>query len=324
MKLSVVIPVYNSVASLAELLRALGESDPCDHEVIVVDDGSTDGSAAAAEALGARVIRLPKNSGPATARNAGVRAAAGEVILFLDADVKPPPSLMAHAARRLAEEPELVALNGYYSPVPLNPGFFPSFKARYIHFLFSGKDDTQVLETCCAAVRKRVILEVGGFDESYRGADVEDYELGYRISALGPMKIDHAMVVGHNFPGFFSNARKFWRRSAMWTELLLARRRFDSAGTTASEGVQQVLGALAAVFLLASPLAPRLLAPVFVALFGGYLFGSRHFFRYLYQEEGAGFAAAGIVVHWANSVVIVSGAAFGLIQYGVKRMSRAT
>jgi glycosyltransferase involved in cell wall biosynthesis len=323
-KVSVVIPVYDSSASLQELLRSIGEADPCDREVIVVDDGSPEGVAEVGAALGARVIRLPCNSGPATARNMGVKAAEGEVILFLDADVKPPPGLIAHAARRMEEEPELLSLNGYYSPFPLNPGFFQSYKARYIHFLFQGKEDTQVLETCCAAVRKSVLLELGGFDESYRGADVEDYELGYRISARGPMKIDHAMVVGHHFPGFSRNAKNYFRRGAMWTDLYLRRRRFDAAATTASEGLLQVLGALAAVILLASPFAPRLLAPVFIALFCGYLVGGRGFFSYLNREEGLGFAMAGIFVHWANSVVISSGVAYGTIRYGVKKMSRAS
>jgi glycosyltransferase involved in cell wall biosynthesis len=320
-KISVVIPVYESAVSLDQLLRAINESDPCDREVIVVDDGSSDNAAELAASLGARVIRLTTNSGPATARNMGVKAAEGEVVLFLDADVKPPPGLIAHVARRMEREPDLLALNGYYCPVPLNPGYFPAYKARYIHFLFQGKEDTQVLETPCAAVRTSALREAGGFDESYRGADVEDYELGYRLSARRPMKIDHAMLVAHHFPGFIRNARNFFRRGAMWTELYLGRRRFDAAATTASEGLLQVLGALAAAALAMTPLAPRVLAPVFILLFGAYLIGGRGFFKYLYREEGPGFALTGIFVHWANSVVIAAGAAWGVIRYSVKKMS---
>lgn len=319
MKVSVVIPAYNSSRTLRELLESIEESREQDFEVIVVDDGSTDDGAEAAASLGARVVRLERNSGPAVARNAGVKAAQGEIILFLDSDVRLKPGLIAHVAGRMEAEPELLALNGYYSPRPVNPGFMQSFKARYIHYQFQGKEDTPVLETCCAAVRKNVLLELGGFDESYRGPDIEDYELGYRISERGPMKIDHAMVVDHNFPGFLANTRNFFRRGAMWTGLLLMRRRFDTAGTTASEGLLQILGAIAAVMLTASPLAPRLLLPAFLAAFCAYLYWGRGFFMYLYREEGAGFALAGVLVHWANAVIICAGVVSGLLGFGIKK-----
>lgn len=87
MSISVVIPVYNRAGLLPMTLRSLlGQTLPAD-EILVVDDGSTDGSAEVAETFGGpvRVIRQ-KNGGPAAARNAGFREAKGEFLHFFDSD----------------------------------------------------------------------------------------------------------------------------------------------------------------------------------------------------------------------------------------------
>src|SRR3954447_25829313 len=85
--LSVVIPVHNGGRDFEHCLRRLRDSLQDEHELIVVDDGSTDGSGALAESLGAVVLRNAMPMGPASARNAGAKAASAPLIFFLDADV---------------------------------------------------------------------------------------------------------------------------------------------------------------------------------------------------------------------------------------------
>src|SRR3954471_16851791 len=86
--LSVVIPVNNGGRDFGRCLRGLRASTWADYETLVVDDGSTDGSAELAEASGARVIRNPTRMGPAAARNVGAMAATAPIVFFLDADVE--------------------------------------------------------------------------------------------------------------------------------------------------------------------------------------------------------------------------------------------
>ncbi len=93
--LSVIVPVYNRAGLVGETLRALlAQTRPAD-EIIVVDDGSTDGSTAAARAFGdaVRVVEVP-NGGPARARNRGLAEARGDLVQFMDSDDLPTPQFL--------------------------------------------------------------------------------------------------------------------------------------------------------------------------------------------------------------------------------------
>ena len=88
---SVIVPVYNAKETLGECLSAIGNQvlNGIPLEVIVVDDGSSDGTAAVATRFtGVILVRQP-NRGPAAARNAGARKASGDILLFTDADCVP-------------------------------------------------------------------------------------------------------------------------------------------------------------------------------------------------------------------------------------------
>jgi glycosyltransferase involved in cell wall biosynthesis len=86
-QVSVVIPVYNGLRYLAVAIESVLAQNPSPAEIIVVDDGSTDGGGAVARAFGSRVCVLTQaNRGPAAARNLGVAHASGDLLAFLDAD----------------------------------------------------------------------------------------------------------------------------------------------------------------------------------------------------------------------------------------------
>jgi Glycosyltransferases involved in cell wall biogenesis len=104
MTLSIILPARNEARSLQQLLPRLREVIP-EAELILVDDGSTDATAAVAEEAGARVIRHPYGMGNGAAIKSGARAATGDILVFMDADGQHDPAdiprLLAQARRGL-------------------------------------------------------------------------------------------------------------------------------------------------------------------------------------------------------------------------------
>jgi glycosyltransferase involved in cell wall biosynthesis len=126
--LSVIVPVRNSVSEFQQCLRALSFCRDDDIELIVVDDCSTENIRSIAEQHGVRYFRLPQWSGPAAARNLGVRKAAGEIIVFVDADVLVVPSTLQTIREEFERNPEVAALFGSYDDAPACLDFWSSFK----------------------------------------------------------------------------------------------------------------------------------------------------------------------------------------------------
>jgi glycosyltransferase involved in cell wall biosynthesis len=99
---SVVIPAYHEGDGIADVVAGLRRSANW-REIIVVDDGSGDGTAAAAETAGARVLRHPYNKGNGAAVKTGIRAATGEFVLIIDADGQHAPDDASRLVARLGE-----------------------------------------------------------------------------------------------------------------------------------------------------------------------------------------------------------------------------
>jgi glycosyltransferase involved in cell wall biosynthesis len=114
-RFSVIIPAYNSAATLARAIESVRAQTWPAHEIIVVDDGSSDDTASVAESFGdaIRLIRQP-NSGVAAARNAGARLATGDWLAFLDADDWYAPDRIRLHAEWIAEDNTLDFLTGDY------------------------------------------------------------------------------------------------------------------------------------------------------------------------------------------------------------------
>ena len=112
MRASVVIPCRNAERTVADAVRSALEQTEPPLEVLVVDDASTDGSAAAARRAGARVIQNSSRRNAGGARNAGIAAARGDAFAFLDADAVAPRDWLARARRAFESDGGIVAVGG--------------------------------------------------------------------------------------------------------------------------------------------------------------------------------------------------------------------
>ena len=194
--LSVVVPAYNAAATIGDCIAALRrQTVDGPVELIVVDDGSTDDTAALARAAGATVITTPRGR-PAAARNVGARAAEANIICFTDADCVPHPDWLNEISAPLAD-PAVVAAKGTYATRQR------SLVARFVQLEYEDKYDRlrlkptiDFIDTYSCAYRRDVLLGNGGFDERFHY--LEDQELSFRLAARGyRMVFRPAAVVEH-------------------------------------------------------------------------------------------------------------------------------
>ena len=203
MDYSVIVPAYNAAATIGYCLAALyAQTLPRDrYEIIVVDDGSTDPTAAIAAAAGVQVVRQP-NQGPAAARNNGVASALGDIVFFTDADCAPAPTWLANMANPFSDS-SIAGCKGVYRTRQrgLAPRFAQiEYEERYDHM--SQIRYIDFVDTYSAAYRRNVLIDNHGFDTSFPGdSSGEDQELSFRLSSLGyKMVFVPSAIVYHLHP----------------------------------------------------------------------------------------------------------------------------
>ena len=182
---SVVVPAYNAVATIDDCVRSLLELRYPGEllELRVVDNASTDRTAQALRSYGERVIVTRElRRGPAAARNAGVRAGAGDVIAFTDADCTVEADWLAHLVDAL-EDPSVGIAGG---PIRARAG--ANRIERYGEGIHDHRKAIELYSppyaiTMSWASRRDVVAELGGFDEDLRRG--EDVDLSYRIFQSG-------------------------------------------------------------------------------------------------------------------------------------------
>ena len=204
---SVVIPTYNRAARLRRVLSALARQTyprTC-YEIVVVSDGSTDGTDDMLREHPPTeiVFAAQVNGGPASARNRGIDLASGKLLLFIDDDVIATPSLLERHVESHREGGEGLVVIGPMSTPPdghLSPWvqWEQTMLYRQYNAMVSGIYDPTPRQfyTGNASVARDAVVAAGGFDPTFRRA--EDIELAYRLEAAGLRFIFNPDAVGHH------------------------------------------------------------------------------------------------------------------------------
>lgn len=311
-----VIPAHDAARFLPRVLGALaGAHVP----VLVVDDASRDDTASRAEALGARVLRLPVQGGPAAARNAGARALAAEVVLFLDADCVAHPDVPARVRAAFAREPALVGLSGSYDAAPPERNFASLYmNLRHHHTHQIAPADTRSFWAGCGAVRRRAFLDAGGFDaRRFRAPAIEDIELAVRLGRHGALRFDAGLQVTHLKRWSLGSLvdTEIRRRAIPWAQLVAAAPEAPRGlNLRASQRAAALLAplALAALPILVWALARGRLgvaAASAAALAAAWALNASLFACFA-RRGGPGFAAGAFLFHQLH--LVYAGAAFAI------------
>lgn len=308
--ISVIVPVYNGGAHLGKCLDALRASHLSAHEIIVVDDCSTDALAEVRAALTVvssnkpelRFFRLASRSGPAAARNAGASHASGDVLLFVDADVVVRRDTFARIATLFCAQPNASAVFGTYDDSPAEANFASQYKNLIHHFVHQqSSPEASTFWAGCGAIRREVFNAVGGFDSTkYVRPSIEDIELGYRLRRRGfRIVLDKGLQVKHLKRWTLRSllSADIFSRALPWSRLILKRGeilndlnlRFQDRASAAL--VTAAIGLAALTYF-----SPLFLLGTFAALTVTF-FINLPLFRFLSARGGAAFAAKAFAMH---------------------------
>ena len=295
-QLSVVVPAYNGGAQLRQCIAALAASDFAAHEIIVVDDCSTDGSAEACRARGVEVVRQSSRRGPAAARNTGAARARAPVILFVDADVVVRPDTLARVADFFRAREDAAALFGSYDDEPVALNFASRYRNLLHHFVHQRSSaEAQTFWAGCGAIRRDAFLAAGGFDEAkYARPSVEDIELGYRLRRRGlTVILDRELKVKHlkRWTLLSLVRTDIFDRALPWSRLIVeGDPLIDDLNLRVSDRVCAALTGLSLLLLALAALFPSLLIGALAALVTVFILNLQ-FSRYFKKLGGAWFSS---------------------------------
>lgn len=313
---SIVIPVYNGGEQFRQCLAAISQSIFADWELIVVDDGSTDGSTGLAAQVGATVLHTQGRLGPAAARNLGASAARGPYLYFIDADCQLHPDTLVRIARYFEADPELEALFGSYDDAPAAANAVAQYKNLFHHYVHqTSHDSAATFWTGCGAIKRTEFLKLGGFDvQRYRRPSVEDIDLGYRLKrAGGRIRLAKDVQIKHlkvwTLPSLLKS--DIFDRGIPWTELMLRNKVFlgDLNLQTHNRVSVVVLYGLLLSVLTGLVRQQALLVSLMLAVLLVWL--NVRLYTFFYQKRGLFFLIRVIPLHWLyyfyNALSFVAG-----------------
>ncbi|MBN1878581.1 glycosyltransferase [bacterium] len=308
---SIIIPCFNAADCIEACLSALkSQTIQRDrYEIIVIDDGSTDETASKAGVLCDRVIRIP-NSGPAAARNRGVREATGEIVLFTDSDCIPHTDWIEKMIQPFTDM-AIFGVKGAYRTSQR------SFVARFVQAEYEFKyrrmeqlESIDFVDTYAAAFRRSIFLQLGGFNEKFPGASVEDQEFSFRMAEAGfKMVFIPDALVDHRHAdtlGWYFRKKK---NIGFWKVVVLRRhprKIVSDSHTPQSLKLQLPLAGVTIITAISTPFvgAFPLIASVFLFMFAGF-----SEILHCYHRCGIVSAAGAPIIMWIRSV----GLGFGLV-----------
>jgi len=254
MRVFAVVPAYNADWCLGACIVGLKGAGFAPGEIVVVDDGSTDGTAQVAGKAGVLLVQGPANSGAAAARNLGAEAAAAagaEILFFVDSDVVVHPNARQQVIDRFTDEPGIAAMFGAYDDSPGCQNLVSQYRNLLHHHVhMKGPREPTIFWTGCGAVRQQAFVRVGGFDAGLRM--MEDVEFGHRLAnSGGRIRLDPALQGKHLKCWSLRNMihMDIFDRAIPWSRLML----FD--GGIESEfnlSASHRLSAITVLFILAS------------------------------------------------------------------------
>jgi hypothetical protein len=293
--LTVIVPATNDPPTLSECTSAIAGAADAPEQTIVVDS--------------------PPGAGPARARNAGASRAAGEVVVFVDADVVVHADAFTRIRALFDADKDLVAAFGSYDDDPLDRGAVSSFRNLLHHHVHqSSGGAASTFWAGLGAVRREAFLAVGGFDGArFSEPSIEDIELGMRLADAGGRIVLDPLLLGRHLKSWSLREMvrtDVRRRGVPWVVLLLSRR---TAPRALNLGWRHRLSAASVVGALGSLLARR---PGRAAAAGALFVGlNSSLYVLLVRRRGPALGVLGVPLHALHHLCGVAALPLGVLAY---------
>ncbi len=221
--ISIIIPVYNSEKTIGKTIEALLKQNYSkkNYEIIIVDDGSTDNTHSVISKHPVKLVKI-KHSGPAKARNFGVKKSKGEILIFSDADCIPDKNWIKNMIDPFKNS-EIVGVSGTYKTLNNNKlmARFSGYEIEQRHEKMKKQKYIDFIGTFSAAYRKNIFVKFGGFDVHFKTSSGEDPELSYRMAKAGlKMIFQSKAFVYHPHPDTIWKYIKQKYQRAVWRNLM--------------------------------------------------------------------------------------------------------
>lgn len=317
-RLSVIVPAYNSAATIGACLGAIRADMPADAELIVVDDASVDASAAIAERFANAVVRKVRNEGDGAARRSGMDAAKGAMFLFIDSDIVIPPGTCGRILEAFDHHPGVAAVTGRLS-AERRPGFFTDYKNLYMNYIF-GRQPDRVTFTYGSVVATRA--EVARSSQAWKVRVVGDTAFGQELAGRGfEVRLLKDVEVVHlkryTLSSFLRNDfmipfqwAGIYARYRGWSQL--GRRGTGFAHSSKAQLLSLAAAWTAALLALTALLgycSGIVIAPAAAIWLGLNL----RFLAFIFASRGAWYGIRSVPVTFVDHLVMAAGAGLGLI-----------
>jgi glycosyltransferase involved in cell wall biosynthesis len=212
---SIVIPCYNEAVYIGKCIESIraNDADHIQYEIVVVDNGSSDGSVEIAKKLGAKIIENAKGY-ISTLRNLGLRQARGNILVTLDADIIVP----SHWLKRAKEffDNGFIGALGFTLNVPESAGWVAKAWGNRIYQKLDKIVEVEVLSSTNIFMNRSVFEEINGFDETLKTGADKDLTLrilkaGYRAISVPETSLFH---LGYEKNLWHFIKKEFWRQGS--------------------------------------------------------------------------------------------------------------
>lgn len=318
-QISIIIPVYNSADTLKKCLDSIYEDGSCTFQLILVDDGSTDGSIDLLDSSRFELYRHEKNMGVAMARNTGIKYAKSDILLFLDSDIIISPGTLLQITEFFKDEEKQVLVGNYSMETPIET-IWSQYKHFWIHWSYrSLPDQIPFIFTSFTAMRRIHLSGNNLFISEF--SPLEDFELGYELSLANiPIHFSNHIQVTHiKIYTFFKFIKNEFLKSLASIKLFHNKRIFSSfikekriGNINWVNGISPFLAIMSLVLLFQKQSyfwATGLVC--FVALF----FINRSFFRMIKEKKGVCYTFISSVIFIFDNLLFFMGVLWGVFLF---------